>query len=309
MKKIGYLLLVLLLSLFVTACSGSHSESSEKSANDAVERDMGSASEEGKSTVETSVGDGDGEVAGTEAGNRTPALETIANTERKIIYTANLQIEVKEYQQALEDITEQVTASGGYIVSSTMYEDTEADATNGELMVRIPQDKYPTFIDEVEQLSSKVLESSVTGQDVTEEYIDLESRLKSKRVVEARLLTFMEQAEKTEDLLAISDDLAAVQEDIETIIGQMNYLANRSDLATITINMYEKNVTIGGLGDDELNTWEKTVEQLKKSVNFLLHMFSGLVVLLIGNIPIFIILGAIAAITFYIVKKQRKKQS
>lgn len=57
------------------------------------------------------------------------------------------------------------------------------------------------------------MDSSITGQDVTEEYIDLESRLKSKQAVESRLLSFMEQAEKTEDLLAISKDLAKVQEE------------------------------------------------------------------------------------------------
>jgi len=100
------------------------------------------------------------------------------------------------------------------------------------------------------------VDSSITGQDVTEEYIDLESRLKSKQAVESRF-SFMEQAEKTEDLLAISKDLAKVQEEIETIKGRMNYLENKADLATVTISIEENKVEVKNLGDSQLKTWEK----------------------------------------------------
>src|SRR5690606_12068557 len=125
------------------------------------------------------------------------------------------------------------------------------------ITVRIPQDQFREFIQLVEDGSSKVLESSISGQDVTEEYVDLESRLKSKRVVEERLLAFMEKAEKTEDLLTISNDLAIVQEDIEEVLGRMKYLENRTNLATVTIHIQENNVTLSTINNEELNTWEQ----------------------------------------------------
>lgn len=152
------------------------------------------------------------------------------------------------------------------------------------------------------------MDSSITGQDVTEEYIDLESRLKSKQAVESRLLSFMEQAEKTEDLLAISKDLAKVQEEIETIKGRMNYLENKADLATVTISIEENKVEVKNLGDSQLKTWEKTKEQFKKSINFLISAFSSLFIFLIGYLPLFFLLGIIAFIIIFIIRKRIKRE-
>ncbi|NBJ71147.1 MULTISPECIES: DUF4349 domain-containing protein [Clostridia] len=74
--------------------------------------------------------------------------------------------------------------------------------------------------------------------------MDLESWLHSKKVVEKRLLAFIEQAAKTEDLLNISADLAKVQEEIEQITGRMNYLQNKADLATVHIEVRENDVSL-----------------------------------------------------------------
>src|SRR5690625_1979958 len=186
--------------------------------------------------------------------NSSTNTKTVDPLERKVIYNAELHIEVKSYQQTLNDIQKQVTNFHGYIVESSMYEEQENGAKIGQITARVPQEKFQDFIKLVEDGSSKVVESSTSGQDVTEEYVDLESRLKSKRIVEDRLLSFMEQAKKTEDLLKISSDLAEVQEEIEAISGRMKYLQNKSDLATITIYIDEKNVKISGTGKDNLNT-------------------------------------------------------
>ncbi len=250
-------------------------------------------------TTEQEVSDSQEESASSQEGE-------IIQSDRKIIYTANLQIEVKNYQQSFNTIESQVADRGGYIVDSNMQGYAENDSTTGHVTVRIPQGQFREFIQIVEDGSSKVLESSISGQDVTEEFIDLESRLKSKSVVEERLLTFMEQAEKTEDLLTISGDLAEVQGEIEEIKGRMNYLENRTDLATVTIYMEENNVTISGMSEGELNTWEKTKQQFLNSINFLLAVFSGIFVFIIGSLPVFILLGILAMIGFFIYRRIRK---
>src|SRR5690625_6804027 len=97
------------------------------------------------------------------------------------------------------------------------------------MTVRIPEKHFQTFLTDTEEEAAEVLSRNVSGQDVTEQYVDLESRLKSKHAVEERLLAFMEDAKKTEDLLKISKDLATVQEDIEVIVGKMKYLENQSE--------------------------------------------------------------------------------
>ncbi len=230
--------------------------------------------------------------------------------DRKVIYTADLQVEVKNYEKSLQNIQSEVTRFDGYIVESSMYEDPEISAKNGQITARIPQEGFQEFIKIVEEGSSKVLESSTSGQDVTEEYVDLESRLKSKRVVEDRLLSFMEQAKKTEDLLKISSDLADVQGEIEEITGRMKYLENKSDLATVTIFMQENNVSIKGTGKDKLNTWEQTKQQFMKSINFLITACSSVFVFLIGNLPIIILIGIISlAIVVFIKKRSKVKKA
>ena len=82
------------------------------------------------------------------------------------------------------------------------------EQVSGSITVRIPQKSFQAFLRDAEGQAAEVLQRRITGTDVTEEYVDLDSRLKSKRVVEERLITFMETAEKTEDLLKISADLS-----------------------------------------------------------------------------------------------------
>jgi Domain of unknown function (DUF4349) len=155
----------------------------------------------------------------------------------------------------------------------------------------------------VETGEGKLMKSSVSGEDVTEEFVDLEARLKSKKVVEKRLLSFMEQADKTKDLLDISDNLADVQEEIEQIIGRMNYLKNKADLATITIEIRENHTVIKG--EDDLNTWDKTEQQFFKSMNMILMALSNSFVFIAGNIPIFLLIGVIIISIFVFIRKKR----
>lgn len=227
-----------------------------------------------------------------------------ANADRKIIYHANVEIEVTNFHSAIEQLEQQTLDTGGYIVTSNTYQ-AENDVQEGSITARIPQAQFESFMDSMENGEWNMIQKNISGEDVTEQYVDLESRLKSKQVVEERLLAFMEQAEKTEDLLEISNDLADVQEQIEQITGQMNYLKNKSDLATVTINVREHRVDI--IQDEDLNTWQKTTEQLKKSMNFLLKSSSGLIVFFIGNLPVLALIAIIASVGYYIWR--RKKQT
>lgn len=306
MKKWLFIMLLFSFSILVTACS-SNGENSESSDEGAVSKEQ--VAEQKSDTTNTEakkklIGEQKEEQV---KENNTAEQGNISQTNRKVIYNASLRIEVKDFQQALDDIQTLVADRSGYIVESNTYGDAEGDITEGQVTARIPQEQFREFMDLVEEGSSNVMERSISGQDVTEEYIDLESRLKSKRVVEKRLLSFMEQAEKTEDLLTISDDLAKVQQEIEEITGRMNYLQNKADLATVTIHIQENSVSISGINEGELNTWEQTKQQFMKSINFLIFAFSGLFIFIVGNLPILIIVGAISLVAFLIYKRKKKK--
>ena len=305
MKK--WLLVVLVFSILALGACSSNSDQSAESADNSssVDRDMANTSEQ-------EIGfDGSVEEAETGALNNQSvepqpdsADSKIDIQNRKVIYNANLSVEVTNYNESFNSIQSDIQNYGGYIVESSTYgAGRDNDLQEGRIQVRIPQEHFHDFVALIEQGSMKVLEKNLTGQDVTEEFVDLESRLKSKRVVEERLLSFMNDAEKTEDLLKISNDLAKVQEEIEQITGRINYLQNQTDLATITIHIRENKVTIPELNKEDLNTWEKTKQQFFESVNLLISAASAIVIFIVGNLPILAIIAIVGFIVYRIIRK------
>lgn len=301
------ILLFMIPILLMNACSSSNSDQNtdNKAAVHSTESsmDMNSAGEsftERELVATYDEGDSSVEESESFAGDSAEL-----NTDRMIIHTAHLHIQVKDFNKTQLHIESKVTEYGGYIVGSDIYREND-EQLSGHMTVRIPEKHFQKFLNDTEEEAAEVLSRNVSGQDVTEQYVDLESRLKSKRTVEERLLAFMEDAEKTEDLLKISKDLATVQEDIEVIVGKMKYLENQSAYSTIEISMHEDRVIIPDLDNKDLNTWEKTKKQLATSLNFLLTAGSSLIVFFIGNLPVIIILLIVGAVVYVSIKNRKK---
>ncbi|MFE4705344.1 DUF4349 domain-containing protein [Peribacillus simplex] len=226
--------------------------------------------------------------------------------ERKVIHQAQLELKVKNLEKAQMKIENKVAEFGGYVVESNVYREDE-ELVEGTITVRVPEAHFQDFLADSEGEASEVVGRNVTGQDVTEQYVDLKARLKSKRTLEERLLAFMKDAEKTEDLLKISSDLAVVQEEIEQLTGQMKYLENQTSYSTVTITLTQDQIVVPGIDNKELNTWERTKKQLATSANLLLKAGSGIIVFIIGNLPILIILGGACAVVHWVIKRRGKR--
>jgi hypothetical protein len=226
--------------------------------------------------------------------------------ERKVIHQAQLELKVKNLEKAQMKIENKVAEYGGYVVESNVYREDE-ELVEGTITVRVPEAHFQDFLTDSEGEASEVVGRNVTGQDVTEQYVDLKARLKSKRAVEERLLAFMKDAEKTEDLLKISSDLAVVQEEIEQLTGQMKFLENQTSYSTVTITLSQDRIVVPGIDNKELNTWERTKKQLATSANLLLKAGSGIIVFIIGNLPILIIIGGAGAVVHWVIKRRGKR--
>jgi Na+-transporting methylmalonyl-CoA/oxaloacetate decarboxylase gamma subunit len=290
MKRGFIFVLTFLLIFLLAACSGVNSD--EKSSMDMANSQSGDSvaiSEEAEGSEKSNEG-------------------TVENKpiERMVIYKADLRMKVKNYEKAQKDLEEKAKKYGGFMIEANAYRDTNKQMS-GSITLRVPQGRFQEFLHDAEGIAQEVVERNVNGQDVTEEYVDLESRLRSKRVVEERLLEFMKQAQKTEDLLKISNDLAVVQEEIERIVGRMNFLENQSALSTITITLFEENVIVPNLEKDDLNTWERTKKQFVTSANFLLSAFSSLFVFFIGNLPVFLLLALVIFVVYFVSITVRKR--
>lgn len=298
MKKVMRFIVLFSLTLFLAACSSSSkSEQSKMSSDSSTGMDSGQPAMEEKSQVSLDNNAKQEKAA--------PAELEVPN--QMVIYQADLQLRVKKFEETMQNIEEQVIKYGGYISESNVFKD-GVEQVSGHITVRIPQKNFQTFLHDAEGQAAEVLQRNITGTDVTEEYVDLDSRLKAKRVVEERLTTFMQSAQKTEDLLKISADLAAVQEEIETIQGRMKYLENQTSLSTVHLSLFENKIIVPNLDDKDLDTWDKTKKQFMKSTNMLLAAISGLFVFIVGNMPILVIL-AVAVVFIYLYFKKRQNRN
>src|SRR5699024_1079922 len=305
MKRKKILFLLFLLGL-ISACSFSDSD------KDAKDRDS--------MLAENESADMDSNVDGGSLGNmeskaddtntlsvKEGEFDEDVDTNRMIIHTAQLDIRVKDFEKTQINIENKVADYDGYVVESSVYRESDDDIS-GQMVVRVPEEHFQTFLTDAEEAAVDVLSREVSGQDVTEEYVDLESRLKSKQVVEERLLEFMDESEKSEELLKLSDDISTVQEDIEVIAGKMEYLENQSDYATVEIVLHEDLITVPDIDKGNFNTWEKTKKQFADSVNGLLKIGSGFIVFVIGNLPIIMPLFIIGAIVYFVIRRRKKTE-
>ena len=300
------MVMIISFILLLAGCSGGMSQEESKMSAD---RDMNSAEMDNVSNEEIGLSKGENNAADageeSKAGNQASQEMDEAAAQRMVIYNAELDIRVENFEKARNALEQKAQAYNGYIVQSNSNR-YDGEQQSGTMTFRIPQEHFHAFLNDAEGLSVQVNNRHVNGQDVTEEYVDLESRLKSKKAVEARLLEFMNQAQKTEDLLKISSDLADVQEQIEQIAGRKKFLENQTALSTVTISLQENEVAIPKIDNDNLNTWQKIKKQFADNINILLAAGSGIIVFLVGNLPILVIVGAIVAAIIYFVRKKTK---
>ncbi|WP_226675573.1 DUF4349 domain-containing protein [Mesobacillus jeotgali] len=303
-------LMGLMFIFLLGGCSGGMSQEDSKMSS---EGDMNSASD--MENVSEDIGFSEDEKQVADAGEKSKAEGQASQeidesaAQRMVIFNAEMDIRVDNFEKARNALEQKAKAYNGYIVQSNSNR-YDGEQQSGTMTFRIPQEHFNAFLNDAEGLSVQVNNRHVSGQDVTEEYVDLESRLKSKKAVEARLLDFMKQAQKTEDLLKISSDLADVQEQIEQIAGRKKFLENQTALSTVTITLQENEVPVPKIDNDKLNTWQKIKKQFADNINFLLAAGSGIVVFLIGNLPILLIVGGIiAVIIFYIRRKAGTRQN
>ncbi len=296
--------------LLLAGCSGGMSqEKSEMSA------DRETNSSELSNVSDEEIGFSKGEKQAADAKGKSESEENAstfgeeATALRIVIYNAEMDIRVDNFEKARNALEQKAKGYNGYIVQSDSNR-YDGEQQSGTMTFRIPQEHFQAFLNDAEGLSVQVNNRHVSGQDVTEEYVDLDSRLKSKKAVEARLLEFMKQAQKTEDILKISSDLADVQEQIEQIAGRKKFLENQTAFSTVTITLQENEVPVPKIDKENLNTWQKIKKQFADNINILLTAGSGIIVFLVGNLPILIIIGAIvAAIIYFIRKKTRQDQN
>ncbi|MCM3667587.1 DUF4349 domain-containing protein [Mesobacillus maritimus] len=303
MKTKQLLLFLLLIASVVSACSnqGENQSYSTEKEDSGVEEKHVSLSMDNKASEANKV-----EEQLSKEERQTSDSKQISNS-RMVIHNADLELKVKNYSKTQEAVESKAIEYGGYLVESSTSHFNQ-DQLSGRMTFRIPEQKFFPFLNDIESAAAKVINRHVTGQDVTEEYVDLESRLRSKQSVEKRLMEFMKNAKETEDLLKISSDLAKVQEEIEQLMGRMHYLENQTAFSTVSIGMEETEIEIPSFENQDLNTWQKVKKQFVLNINWLQSFLSACVVFILGNLPVIILIGGILAGSFLFIRRQKQRK-
>jgi hypothetical protein len=225
----------------------------------------------------------------TNAPNKTVS-ETI--TERKVIKRGEIRFQTKSIQETTTFLTKNIIELKGYISSDNVYN--ADDRITQRIEIRIPSDRFDDLLSRISDNARKIDFKNVQEQDVTEEYIDIESRLKTKKVLENRYMQLLAKARTVEEILSIEKELGTLRSDIESIEGRLKYLKDQVDLSTLTVEYYE-------MTSSTLNFTSKIGQAIVMGWKLLLNFIIGLVHLW----PFIIIIGLIIIIT---VRCNRKKK-
>ena len=163
------------------------------------------------------------------------AEAAVEGQERLIIRSADMGIIVTDTEEAMRTVADMVNENGGWVVNSNVYQYDE-NAMTGNMSVRVPAAGFDSFIEAISGLAVEVTRISTSGQDVTEEYVDLDARLGNLEATADRLRTFMDEARNVEDALAVSSELSRVEGEIEALKGRMKYLKESSAFSSVNID-------------------------------------------------------------------------
>lgn len=287
MKKILTIFLtVLVLFLFVGCSSGSNNTQSSGASDGIAVTD-----ETGKSADSSIV----------------PKADSGFSLD-KIIRTGRVELYTDDYLKTVDRINSYVNGIGGFIQSSN---DVFGDSNNtsvgssGYMTIRVPSAKFSASMDMIKSFG-RVVSSSTNSENITENYQDISSELNSLKVEEGRLLNYLTKADKIADMLTIESELNRVRTEINSKTSILNNYDKQVGYSTININLTESKSATGNIDSPFSDFGLKISSGFASSINFLMNMLAGLIVLFFRLLPFLIIVGVVFVIVWIVHKKTKK---
>ncbi|MGV6862437.1 MAG: DUF4349 domain-containing protein [Putridiphycobacter sp.] len=243
----------------------------------------------------------------------------------KIIRTADLKIKVENVKKSSTKIANLVDMKGGYISSEDLVADKDYYQTlekteksqleeykvevSNVIYIRVPSENFQSLLSDLKGVAISEDYIKVNAQDVTEEYFDLTTRLKTKKEVEQRYIEILRSKARTvEEILIAEEKIRVIREEIEAVEGRLKYLSNKVNLSSIQVELYQdpyfvqEEIKFKEYQDTGWSFWEKAGNALSSGWNAILMFLVGLLyfwpLLLIGG-----------AVFWFVRKKLRKKKA
>ncbi len=220
--------------------------------------------------------------------------------DRMVVKTSQISAVVKDVQKSVDQVISQVDEKGGYMVSSSISRPQESPYA--QVVVRVPVDRLDETIDYVNDLAVKVTSQNLQGRDVTDQYEDLEEKLRVLNETKQKFEDILDQATEVEDILQVQRELINIQDRIDRIKGRQEYLEKTAENAKLTIHLSSDELSLPYAPQDDVFR-PKVI--FRKAVRSLVRTLRGAGRLSIWLGVYSVILVPIIGVVVYIRKRRR----
>ncbi|MBR1692457.1 MAG: DUF4349 domain-containing protein [Lachnospiraceae bacterium] len=304
---------IALSALLLAGCGSSYDNASYSGARAQVDSYNGESyatddvyTEEAAYDYDVDYDDYDDDAPGSSSGAES-LDNTSAQSNRKLIRRVSLTAETTEFEALIANLTERVNKLGGYIENSDIYGGGIYDGTakSAEYTIRIPSEKLDSFVDAVAE-SSNVTHKSQSAEDITLQYVDVESKKEALRVEEKRLLALLEEADSIESIVTLESRLSDVRYELQSMESRLRTYDNQVDYATVNLTIREVEIYTP---EEPRSRWEELATGFVGSIK---GVGNGIVDFVIGFIialPYLVVWGIVIAVIVWIIRKLIKRKA
>ena len=234
--------------------------------------------------------------------------------ERIVIKNAALSMAVEDPEKSMKTISDMAEEMGGFVVTARLFKNTlssGAEVPQASITIRVPAERLGEALDRIKaETAVDILNENIDSQDITGDYVDLQSRLRNLEAAEKQLQQIMDEAVKTEDVLNVYNQLTQTREQIEVIKGQIQYYDQAAALSAISVDLIANEAVL----PLKVGKWEvggvakQAVEALLNTLRFFTYAIEWVVFYVL---PVLLCIGLPAVAAFFIVRfilRRRKKK-
>ncbi|MBI5945429.1 MAG: DUF4349 domain-containing protein [Chloroflexi bacterium] len=290
MKKILPFSFIVIAALILAACGGAPAQEAPVEFY-SVSPEMGGAPAVSQDAMlppgEPAARSAEQAVANTGSGVSAAAVERI------VIKNADLAIVVADVEGRMKVIQQMAEKMGGFVVSSNLYQSYTSnyvEVPEAQIVIRVPSEKLEETLDQIKKDAVEVQTENISGQDVTAEYVDLQSRLKNYEAAEAQLNEILEKATDTTDVVNIFNQLVYYREQIELVKGQIKYYDEAAALSAISVRIVAEET----IQPVVIGKWEPkgvALEAVQDLIDFLKDFTDFLIRFVIYTLPVLIVIA------------------
>ena len=302
MKTTRVISILMLTTLLLSACGAAAMRSSEQVA---MEPAIAPA------PAQDYAFEASGEVSSSDIDRSLNQTQADTDGERLVIRNANLTLVVQDPAQRAREIAQMAEGMGGFVVSSNVYQSSFAQgvlATQASITVRIPAEDLDQALEQIKTGAVEVRSENISGQDVTQEYTDLQSQLRNLEAAEVELREIMASTTKADDVLRVFDDLRQVRQEIEITKGRIQYFEQSARLSAVSVDLLPDVVS----QPLKIGRWQPegtAKDAVQALINVLRFLADALIVIVILILPVLFLLSIPVWIVRRLILRRRARLS